>query len=833
MKRTLCLLMIIILSVVSLYGVYVSDYTGPEFDAMLLKLYGVTDGIGDGNKALVLDVNNAIKSGIDTLYVGYMIVTEELITPPGDRAAYNAIAQIDTNGAVSATDLFGWIATYSDSMITIADNGDGTITLALPQEIDTNASVDFGGMTLVRGLTMGGDLKAVGYIAVGDTTTGDHDVTIYFADDAAYNAESFKWDDGDGEFILSDDLDLGANTLTVTGSIGATGSRVLKGWFTAAEITSAAGLTVGGSQINSDALSDVASIGMLDEAETVTGIWVFSDTTTAVTVGAGVAGIDYRVLFNGETADGSITYKEDEDQFVFDNDVDIIADLTAATITSDGSIQGGAITGNAEANFTNNAAAVTFGKSGTDADVVLSFDAVSNQGSLTYMEDEDRFDFDNDVDVIGDFTAATISSDGTLSGTTLNTGQGAYELYAMNQDLESTDNVIFANITADTVSVDSIIVAGGGTYGDDVTVSTMVQAEHLKSTDDIEVADDILLSDGSAVGITGNELLTFAAAGTANFTGCTVDVDGAFTASSVAADGAVSGTTITGSDKISTISTSEQFKLGYDATNYMSVLLLDDGHTTFTTVDPDGAEADINFAPDGNVGIKTVDPTVELDVTGSIKASGTVSAANYGSDGSISDAELLTLDNGATTEILVGGGAGSTPVWTTATGTGAPVRAGSPTFTTQITTPSVISDKYVLDPTPTPATADSCSGFRATMGFGDTIAQWDALYMGTDGELYRADADTTTSMPIVALAVEAGTDGQSKEIINIGYVWNSDWNWTVGGTNGTIYASETLGGLTQTKPAGNNDVVQVIGYAVSADCIFFNPDYTTIVLTVP
>ena len=46
--------------------------------------------------------------------------------------------------------------------------------------------------------------------------------------------------------------------------------------------------------------------------------------------------------------------------------------------------------------------------------------------------------------------------------------------------------------------------------------------------------------------------------------------------------------------------------------------------------------------------------------------------------------------NGATTEILVGGGAGVAPVWTTATGTGAPVRAGSPTFTTQITTPKVL-----------------------------------------------------------------------------------------------------------------------------------------------
>ena len=46
------------------------------------------------------------------------------------------------------------------------------------------------------------------------------------------------------------------------------------------------------------------------------------------------------------------------------------------------------------------------------------------------------------------------------------------------------------------------------------------------------------------------------------------------------------------------------------------------------------------------------------------------------------------LAAGATTTILVGGGAAD-PVWTTATGTGAPVRAGSPTFTTTIVTPSI------------------------------------------------------------------------------------------------------------------------------------------------
>lgn len=40
-----------------------------------------------------------------------------------------------------------------------------------------------------------------------------------------------------------------------------------------------------------------------------------------------------------------------------------------------------------------------------------------------------------------------------------------------------------------------------------------------------------------------------------------------------------------------------------------------------------------------------------------------------------------TLASGATTEVLVGGGASALPVWTTATGTGAPVRAIAPAFT--------------------------------------------------------------------------------------------------------------------------------------------------------
>lgn len=50
-----------------------------------------------------------------------------------------------------------------------------------------------------------------------------------------------------------------------------------------------------------------------------------------------------------------------------------------------------------------------------------------------------------------------------------------------------------------------------------------------------------------------------------------------------------------------------------------------------------------------------------------------------------------TLAAGATTEVLVGGGASALPVWTTATGTGAPVRAGSPALTGTPTAPTAAS----------------------------------------------------------------------------------------------------------------------------------------------
>ncbi len=83
--------------------------------------------------------------------------------------------------------------------------------------------------------------------------------------------------------------------------------------------------------------------------------------------------------------------------------------------------------------------------------------------------------------------------------------------------------------------------------------------------------------------------------------------------------------------------------------------------------------------------------SLSADVTGTLgitsggtgRATGTTAYALVAT-GTTATGVQQTLAAGATTEILVGGGASALPVWTTAQGSGAPVRATSPTLTTPL-----------------------------------------------------------------------------------------------------------------------------------------------------
>jgi len=134
----------------------------------------------------------------------------------------------------------------------------------------------------------------------------------------------------------------------------------------------------------------------------------------------------------------------------------------------------------------------------------------------------------------------------------------------------------------------------------------------------------------------------------------------------------------------------------------------------------------------------------------------------------------------------------------------------------------------------TPASDVSGNGFKGvfTNGNAGAVAFGDVCFMASDGALEFADADQITTMPGLYMALETISAAGSGEWLMLGVARNDSWNWTIGaGTLGLIYVSVTAttgNTLTQTAPSATGDQVQIVGHALSADVMMFNPNYTYI-----
>ena len=163
----------------------------------------------------------------------------------------------------------------------------------------------------------------------------------------------------------------------------------------------------------------------------------------------------------------------------------------------------------------------------------------------------------------------------------------------------------------------TIATGGALTLGSLTVDNLFIDANDISSTaGDITITplatNDIVLDghwevDGPLItGITDNNTTITA------YAGKNVTIDG-----TTFDGGVVAGiSTLTATGKLSTTVITEQLRLNYDASNYAAWTVAADGALTLVTVDNAAAEGDINFNPDGFVGIKTAVPTVELDVTG-------------------------------------------------------------------------------------------------------------------------------------------------------------------------------------------------------------------------
>lgn len=92
----------------------------------------------------------------------------------------------------------------------------------------------------------------------------------------------------------------------------------------------------------------------------------------------------------------------------------------------------------------------------------------------------------------------------------------------------------------------------------------------------------------------------------------------------------------------------------------------------------------------------------------------------------------------------------------------------------------------------------------------------------------RADNYLSGLVPatfLKATSFEVDEDSKTATAIKVAlpgsFIRDDTWAWTVGGA---IYLSETTGALTQTAPTTTDAVVRVLGYALSADVMYFMPE---------
>jgi len=120
-------------------------------------------------------------------------------------------------------------------------------------------------------------------------------------------------------------------------------------------------------------------------------------------------------------------------------------------------------------------------------------------------------------------------------------------------------------------------------------------------------------------------------------------------------------------------------------------------------------------------------------------------------------------------------------------------------------------------------------GNQKTLTAGAGTVWGNVCMMQSDGKMDPADASAVaTANGLLAFATATLADTETgKYILNNTEIRDDSWSWTPGLP---LFLSETTGALTQTAPVLSGAVVRVLGHAITATTIWWNPDNTWVVV---
>lgn len=189
------------------------------------------------------------------------------------------------------------------------------------------------------------------------------------------------------------------------------------------------------------------------------------------------------------------------------------------------------------------------------------------------------------------------------------------------------------------------------------------------------------------------------------------------------------------------------------------------------------------------------------------------------------DLRMGTAGTNAASVVTVGG----TQTLTNKTLT-SPTLTTPSAFTTGGTITLAENTSIALDPA---GSADGkYTGITITGTAGTTLAFGDLIYLAVADsrwELTDADAAATAGGILVGICVlAAAADGSATNILLQGTI-RADAKFPALTVGAAVYVSTTTGEIQVAQPSGTDDVIRVVGFALTADEIYFNPspDYIT------
>jgi hypothetical protein len=111
---------------------------------------------------------------------------------------------------------------------------------------------------------------------------------------------------------------------------------------------------------------------------------------------------------------------------------------------------------------------------------------------------------------------------------------------------------------------------------------------------------------------------------------------------------------------------------------------------------------------------------------------------------------------------------------------------------------------------------------------GEALCFGDLVYLESDGDYMKCDANNTANMYCVAIAAEKLSNSEWGFFMTIGYIRCDSWGALTVGSETPIMVSWLPGGITQTLLDSSGDQVQRVGYALASKVMKFDPDSTVV-----